>query len=75
MLISASDKRISPFLAGQLPAVVAYLAQHKQLNKQVHRTTLAHSHTHGHKLQLQQQGLATHRCTLQKSNRMGLKLI
>lgn len=46
MLILATIKEISPFFNVQLPAVVAYLAQHKQLNKQVHTAILAHPLTH-----------------------------
>jgi len=45
MLISSDDKRISPLFFRWPAAVVAYLAQHKQLNKQVHRTPHAHTHT------------------------------
>jgi len=69
MLISGDDKRNSPlFLASQLPAVVAYLAQHKQLNKQGHRTALTQTagattrtcHTSLHVTEIQQNGIKTY---------------
>jgi len=69
MLISGDDKRNSPlFLARQLPAVVAYLAQHKQLNKQGHRTALTQTagattrtcHTSLHVTEIQQNGIKTY---------------
>jgi len=69
MLISGDDKRNSPlFLASQLPAVVTYLALHKQLNKQGQRTALTQTagattrtcHTSLHVTEIQQNGIKTY---------------